>query len=258
MLTNSIAEMRTYGEGFIIADQAPALLDMAVIRNTNTKIIMRLPDKDDRELVGKAANLNDDQILELAKLPRGVAAVYQNEWVEAVLCKVKNFNLDENGQKKVLKIYNYSPSITQAAENYITEKLEIANLLCNGVAVNEELKLNDLTAKLTKLNLHASTVVHILRSVSCPLESPRYTKLAPVISELFPNIKDSFIASFNRTSDTEQWTIDVDNAIREQLKTNIEEEMLRSIRQCIITDYLHNELGKTDLLEQWATKGGAK
>ena len=41
MLSNAIAEMRTYGEGFIIADQAPGLLDMAAIRNTNTKIILR-------------------------------------------------------------------------------------------------------------------------------------------------------------------------------------------------------------------------
>ena len=88
MLANAIAEMRTYGEGFIIADQAPGLMDMSVIRNTNTKIIMRLPDQSDRELVGKAANLNDDQIKELAKLPCGVAAVYQNEWVQSVLCKV--------------------------------------------------------------------------------------------------------------------------------------------------------------------------
>ena len=39
-----IAEMRTYGEGFIIADQAPGLMDLSVIRNTNTKIIMRLPE----------------------------------------------------------------------------------------------------------------------------------------------------------------------------------------------------------------------
>ena len=88
MLANAIAEMRTYGEGFVIADQAPGLMDMSVIRNTNTKIIMRLPDESDRELVGKAANLNDDQITELAKLPCGVAAVYQNEWVQPVLCKV--------------------------------------------------------------------------------------------------------------------------------------------------------------------------
>ena len=72
MLANAIAEMRTYGEGFIIADQAPGLMDLSVIRNTNTKIIMRLPDFSDRELVGKSANLNEDQIIELAKLPKGV------------------------------------------------------------------------------------------------------------------------------------------------------------------------------------------
>ena len=91
MLANAIAEMRTYGEGFIIADQAPGLLDMAVIRNTNTKIIMRLPDESDRQLVGKAAGLNDDQIVELAKLDTGVAAVFQNHWLEPVLCKVEEF-----------------------------------------------------------------------------------------------------------------------------------------------------------------------
>ena len=95
MLSNAIAEMRTYGEGFIIADQAPGLLDMAAIRNTNTKIIMRLPDEEDRKLVGKAAGLNDDQIIELSKLPTGVAAVYQNDWIEPILCKIPRF---ENAQ----------------------------------------------------------------------------------------------------------------------------------------------------------------
>lgn len=105
MLANAIAEMRTYGEGFIIVDQAPGLLDMSVIRNTNTKIIMRLPDLTDRELVGKAANLSDDQIMELAKLPCGVAAVYQNEWVQPVLCKVKKYKGSEEPYK-----YKTTPS----------------------------------------------------------------------------------------------------------------------------------------------------
>lgn len=102
MLSNAIAEMRTYGEGFIIADQAPGLMDMSVIRNTNTKIIMRLPDQTDRELVGKAANLNEDQIKELAKLPCGVAAIYQNEWVQPVLCKVDRFTAND-------KRYTFTP-----------------------------------------------------------------------------------------------------------------------------------------------------
>ena len=91
MLSNAIAEMRTYGEGFIIADQSPGLLDMSVIRNTNTKIIMRLPDYEDRVLVGRAASLNDEQIDELSRLEMGVASINQSTWVEPVLCKVCNF-----------------------------------------------------------------------------------------------------------------------------------------------------------------------
>ena len=95
MLANSIAEMRTYGEAFIIADQAPGLLDMSVIRNTNTKIILRLPEYSDRELVGKAANLSDEQIEELAKLKTGVAAVYQNNWISSVLCQIDKYKGEE-------------------------------------------------------------------------------------------------------------------------------------------------------------------
>lgn len=92
MLTNAIAEMRTYGEGFVIADQAPGLLDPAVIRNTNTKVVFRLPDYDDRLLVGRAENLSEEQIDELARLPTGCAAVYQNNWQEAVLCQTKKYD----------------------------------------------------------------------------------------------------------------------------------------------------------------------
>lgn len=96
MISNAIAEMRTYGQGFVLADQAPGLLDPSAIRNTNTKICLRLPFNEDRELVGKAMNLTEDQINELSKLKTGVAAIYQNDWQEAVLCKFNEFeNSDE-------------------------------------------------------------------------------------------------------------------------------------------------------------------
>lgn len=88
MLANSIAEMRTYGEGFVVSDQAPGLLDLSVIRNTGTKIILRLPDQSDRELAGRAAGLNEHQVRELAKLENYVAAVHQNGWMEPVLCHI--------------------------------------------------------------------------------------------------------------------------------------------------------------------------
>nr|WP_211231338.1 ATP-binding protein [Halonatronum saccharophilum] len=93
MISNSIAEMRSYGEGFIIADQSPNLLDQSVIKNTNTKIILRLPDEEDRQLVGRAAGLNEDQIRELAKLRTGVAAIYQNDWLEPILAKIDRYEV---------------------------------------------------------------------------------------------------------------------------------------------------------------------
>lgn len=104
MLTNTIAEIRSKGEGFIIADQAPGLLDTAVIRNTNTKIVLRLPELNDREITGGAMALNDKQTNELAKLPTGVAAVYQNDWQEAVLCNMPLYRpIDLSGNKKAEK-----------------------------------------------------------------------------------------------------------------------------------------------------------
>ncbi len=126
MLTNAIAEMRAYGEGFIIADQAPGLLDMAVIRNTNTKIILRLPEFSDRELVGKACGLRDDQIEELARLEQGVAAVYQNGWIEAVLCKVEKCkdysDPDHLGKNSQLKEERYIPDWRTNLINAIMSK----------------------------------------------------------------------------------------------------------------------------------------
>lgn len=88
MISNSIAEMRTYGEGFVIIDQSPTAVDISAIKNTNTKIVMRLPEALDCEAVGRSIGLNDEQILELSKLDKGVAAIFQNDWLEAVLTKI--------------------------------------------------------------------------------------------------------------------------------------------------------------------------
>ncbi len=126
MLTNAIAEMRTYGEGFIIADQAPDMLDEAVIRNTNTKIVLRLPNEADCQLVGKAIALKDEQIHELAKLPAYVAAVYQNDWVEAVLCKSERF--------EDAKPYSYEP------KDY---NLPIRSYLTALFSLSEQMELNE-------------------------------------------------------------------------------------------------------------------
>ena len=95
MLTQTIAEIRTYGEGFIIVDQSPSAVDISAIKNTNTKIVLRTPEANDREAVGRSMGLTSDQVNEIAKLPSGVAAVYQNDWVNPVLTMIDKAEITE-------------------------------------------------------------------------------------------------------------------------------------------------------------------
>lgn len=170
MLTNAIAEMRTYGEGFIIADQAPGLLDMAVIRNTNTKIIMRLPEYSDRELVGRAAGLKDEQIVELSKLNKGVAAIYQNDWIESVLCKVNKYSSDDPEFR-----FETSPTEYRDIKGEIISRLIAKDLMHLIDAVDEELIVS---------NISAAAKCRLFDYASAP-SSKRFELASAIAYELF-------------------------------------------------------------------------
>ena len=139
MLTNAIAEMRTYGEGFIIVDQSPGALDPAVIRNTNTKIVMRLPEHSDREITGTSMALNESQIKELSKLSQGVAAVYQNNWQESVLCAIGKYRFvnlpmptaaedEDYDEKSTLKLLLSEDKLTPRLTDALTASSAPANI----------------------------------------------------------------------------------------------------------------------------------
>ena len=88
MISNSIKEMRTYGEGFLIIDQSPLAVDSSVVENTATKIIMNTPSKEACEELGSAISLNENQTKELSRLNVGIAAIMQKGWMSPVLIKV--------------------------------------------------------------------------------------------------------------------------------------------------------------------------
>lgn len=197
MISNSIAEMRTYGEGFIIADQAPGLLDPSAIRNTNTKIILRLPDASDRELVGKAAALNDDQIVELAKLKRGVAAVYQNDWIQSVLCQVDKCTDDEEE-------YRYKPEILEGFDRASLINALIDYASTGKICLDSE-KLN----LIYRCNIPAYTKVQFAKLENT--EEPNLELIADILYDVVDPV-DAFdmCSIFDETP--EQWTKEfVDN-----------------------------------------------
>lgn len=251
MIANAIAEMRTYGEGFIIADQAPGLLDMAAIRNTNTKIIMRLPDAADRELVGKAANLNDDQIEELAKLPCGVAAVYQNEWIQPVLCKVQKYEAKS-------KSYEYQRVKKSSADLNPDNMVRIADLLSNGTKLNRETILTDIVPLMDETQIKASVKIAVINHLENPQEEPRMTKLAPIMSALFPDVRKAVVSAYKENPNAYEWTNRAEETLLNNLMCEISDKTRRDIIQAVITDYVYNELGNASDLQKWTDNGGLR
>ncbi|MCD7824122.1 MAG: DUF87 domain-containing protein [Oscillospiraceae bacterium] len=144
MITNAIAEIRTYGEGFVIADQAPAMMDQATIRNTYTKVVFKLPYEADRKSVGAAMALNQSQLDHIARLQIGEAVIYQGGWNEAVLCKTDFFSPDN------FKPLEYTPKKPKPRFSIPVEKVKsevLRMLLSEEPLTADDLKLcRDITS----------------------------------------------------------------------------------------------------------------
>ena len=247
MLANAIAEMRTYGEGFIIADQAPGLMDLSVIRNTNTKIIMRLPDFSDRELVGKSANLNDDQIIELAKLPKGVAAVYQNEWIQPVLCKVEKVEYDKADYQYDGNSYfdTLSPSINLKLTALLTGNNSFDEI------TKEELKFDILNSTLRR-----KYVRQILDYCDETVYEVKMTQIAPIIAQLYPETMKAIRNVGMKSQDYKALTNAVIRELHKEVDGPLTNQLQINIVQALMTQYYFNELNDSSELEKWQNRGG--
>ena len=88
-MNHLLSEIRDYGQGVVIADQIPARLAPDVVKNTNIKILHRIFAQDDREWVGRAIGLNDEQVQDLVHLRRGEAIVFWDRLDAAVKARIE-------------------------------------------------------------------------------------------------------------------------------------------------------------------------
>lgn len=243
MLANSIAEMRTYGEGFIIADQSPGLLDMSVIRNTNTKIIMRTPDFSDRELVGKAAGLNDDQIIEIGKLPLGVAAVYQNDWIEPVLCKVNHFPVPDNRYEYIAQKYFNNDSLKFRIRL-------VKYLLSNAVKEKIDEDIDDLKEKILASNILAYDKKNILKLLSLNTLPDTLENLQGLIASLHIDSVKIAISAIEKSDNPRE----LNHLIAEKIQPNLfeyDEHYQAVILQCIINECAKSKKELSEIPGSW-------
>ncbi|MGB3592725.1 MAG: hypothetical protein WA994_00985 [Ornithinimicrobium sp.] len=77
--TDLLAEVRSQGVALIIAEQIPRKIAPDAVKNTAVKCMGRTPAQDDRDFVGAAVGLTDEQSREVVSLPPGVFAVHTDE-----------------------------------------------------------------------------------------------------------------------------------------------------------------------------------
>lgn len=250
MLSNAIAEMRTYGEGFIIADQSPNAVDVSAIRNTNTKIIMRLPDEIDRRLAGKAAALKDEQLDEIAKLPKGVAVVYQNDWIEPVLCKINRFEGKEEQ-------YNYTREYTENPDEYKLKE-EILKLLLT-TRVNREILPDIEYIDKTLVNSKLSTIqkVEILELLDeykktnklKIWETNQYKKLSKIVTDLIID-KNNLKKLVDSKNNFEELHMGLINLIENNVKIQ-DVELKLAIAQSLMKEYSSEGKDALEIYSVW-------
>lgn len=144
MISSTIAEIRTYGEGFIIVDQSPSSVDISAIKNTNTKIVLRTPEANDRQAVGHSIGLTEDQVNEIAKLPSGVAVVYQNDWLSPVLTMIDKANVQES---------TYVPDSVEEIINLKTARTNLITMLLSKWIRSKKLRKSELYGSLDVVRL---------------------------------------------------------------------------------------------------------
>lgn len=89
MFSNMLAEVRKYGEGLIIVDQSPNKMTPEVLKNTNTKIIHRLFDQEDKDCIGNTMMMDSKQKEYLSNLEVGHAIVFSENTDKPVHIKVE-------------------------------------------------------------------------------------------------------------------------------------------------------------------------
>lgn len=249
MLSNAIAEMRTYGEGFIIVDQSPGAVDISAIRNTNTKIIMRLPEDSDRKIAGKASGMKEDEVDEIAKLPTWVAVVYQNDWEAPVLCKISKFEGEE-----IPFTYTSNPEIQKAP----VIQAEVLKLLLKGRIANPiEVDIDAIEKELPKSELSTSNKIIIYELIKEFKEKKIlnlwYDDNFKLLSQLVTEIvaaKPEVEHLTNRVANFEELTQRLTKLIQQKVE-KLPQDLLLVTSQCLMRDYSLANKEKEQVYGAW-------
>lgn len=96
LIKRMLAEIRSYGVGLVIADQSPRKVGTDVVALTDMKIVFRLVENTDKQIIGDSTNMSETQIQRMAKLKPGEAFLFYNKLDEPEEVVTPDYRLENN------------------------------------------------------------------------------------------------------------------------------------------------------------------
>lgn len=96
LVKRMLAEIRSYGVGLIIADQSPRKVTTDVVALTDMKMVFRLVESVDKQIIGDSMNMTDAQVQRLARLKPGEAFLFYNKLDEPEEVITPDYRLENN------------------------------------------------------------------------------------------------------------------------------------------------------------------
>lgn len=103
--TNMIAEMRSYGQGVIVAEQIPTKLAPDVIKNSSTKIVQRIVSADDQQTIANTIGITAEDAIQLGSLETGYAYCHKEGMVLPAPVKIIDNFTSSNGESQSLDVF---------------------------------------------------------------------------------------------------------------------------------------------------------
>lgn len=124
--TNMLAEMRSYGQGVIVAEQIPNKLAPDVIKNSSNKIVHRIIAKDDQEVIANSIGIYPEDAIYLGNSKTGYALCHKEGMVQPVIVKIDEVESNNISDKNL-----YEKNIDEKIKNI--NKSVIKNQLSNDI-----------------------------------------------------------------------------------------------------------------------------
>lgn len=96
LVKRMLAEIRSYGVGLVIADQSPRKVSTDVVGLTDMKVVFRLVESVDKQIIADSMNMSDSQIQRLSRLKPGEAFLFFNKLDEPEEVITPDYRLENN------------------------------------------------------------------------------------------------------------------------------------------------------------------